>query len=76
MKDKFIRFLKENHAFDEYKKEISPLRIGDLDNELSDGGACFLLQDGCIFFYKDAVTGVDWKALSEKWEAVCEGEVG
>jgi len=49
MKDKFIRFLKDHHSFDEYKKEISPLRIGDLDNELSDGGACFLLQGVYLF---------------------------
>lgn len=76
MKNKFIRFLKDNRAFDEYKKEIIPFKLENINAEFVDGGACFLLQDGCIFFYKDAVTGVNWKELSQKWEAVCESEVG
>ena len=73
MRDKFIRFLKDNHAFDEYKKEILPYKLDDLGAQLEDGGQCFLLQDGCIFFYKDAVTGINWKDLSRKWEEVYGG---
>lgn len=74
MKNIFIRFLKDNHAFDAYKKEILPYKLDDLSAQLKDGGAEFLLQDGCIFFYKDAVTGINWKELSKKWEEVCGRE--
>lgn len=74
IKDKFIRFLKDNHAFDEYKKEILPYRFDDLKESFTDGGHSFLLQDGSIFFYNHAVTGVNWKELGEKWEAFCESE--
>lgn len=52
MKAKFIRFLKDNHAFDEYKEEILPTTFGDLDAQFKDGGAEFVLEDGCIFFWK------------------------
>ena len=67
MKNKFIRFLKDNHAFDEYKQEILPYTLEDLNAQLLDGGAEFLLNDGCIFFWGQACTGIDWKELSEKW---------
>lgn len=75
MKDRFIRFLKDNHAFDEYKKEILPFKLDDMNAQFEDGGECFLLQDGCIFFHNSAVTGVNWTELSEKWEEMCESAV-
>ncbi|MDM5264774.1 hypothetical protein PF327_11265 [Sulfurovum sp. XTW-4] len=72
MKDKFIRFLKDNHAFDEYKEEILPYSLDDLNPQFKDGGAEFLLNDGCIFYWSLATTGVNWKELSEKWKELLE----
>ena len=74
MKAKFIRFLKDNHAFDEYKEEILPYALGDLKAQFLDGGAEFLLNDGCIFFWGQACTGIDWKELSVKWAELLEKE--
>lgn len=71
MKEKFIKFLKDNHAFDEYKKEILPYSLNDLNPQFLDGGAEFLLSDGCIFYWSLASTGVNWKELSEKWVDEC-----
>ncbi len=72
MKQKFIKFLKENHAFQEYLEEIKPYTIKDLEVQLSDGGEQFLLQDGCIFFYHQATTSINWDDLSSKWMAMLE----
>ena len=72
MKHKFIKFLKENHAFQEYQEEIKPYTMKDLEVQLSDGGEQFLLQDGCIFFYNQATTFINWDDLSSKWVAMLE----
>lgn len=69
MKDKFIRFLKDAHAFDEYKKEILPYDLNDLRAQFDDGGAKFLLGDGCIFYWTLAKTDVDWEVLNDEWVA-------
>lgn len=68
MQDSFIRFLKDNNAFAEFKKEILPYSLRDLLWQMNDGGAEFLLSDGCIFFWRQATTGVDWRVLDEKWK--------
>lgn len=75
MKDKFIRFLKDNHAFDEYKEEILPYSLDDLNAQLLDGGAEFLLNDGAIFFWRLASTSVNWEELSERWVELCSKDV-
>ena len=67
MKDKFIRFLKDRHCFDEYKEEILPFKLGDLTIEFESGGAEFLINDGAIFFWKHSMTDVDWKKLNDEW---------
>ena len=78
MKYKFIRFLKKNHAFEEFKEEISPDTMDDLNVQFTDGGAEFVLCDGALFFWNLADTGIDWGKLNEEWlkvmreeEAVC-----
>ena len=67
MKEMFIRFLKDHHAMDEYETEILPYSLNDLKAQLLDGGAEFLLNDGAIFFWNQATTGVDWEVLNTKW---------
>ena len=67
MKDKFIRFLKDNHAFNEFKTEILPYALKDFNSQFEDGGAEFLLGDGCIFFWRQATTGVYWEKLNGEW---------
>ena len=66
MVDKFIRFLKDNHAFDEYKREIAPHQFEGLwkdIREMPEG----VLADGYVFFYKDAKTLVDWEMIEQRW---------
>jgi len=70
MKEKFIRFLKDHHAFDEFKIEIRPYTMQDLNAQLMDASE-FVLQDGCIFYWLSANTDVDWEKLNKKWEKVC-----
>ncbi len=72
-KDLFISFMKQHHAFDEYKKEIHPHKFGDLDEQFKDG-AEFVLEDGCIFFWKDAVTDIYWEKLNAEWVALLKEE--
>ena len=74
IKDKFIRFLKDNHAFDEYKEEILPYTLDDLKAQFLDGGAEFLLNDGCIFHWRLASTSVNWEVLAKKWIELLEKE--
>ncbi len=74
MKDKFIRFLKDHQAFDEYKEEIKPYTFEQVCNNFDDGGEEFMLQDGSMFFWKDAVTFVDWATLDKEWKEICFAE--
>lgn len=76
MKDKFIKFMKKNHAFQEFLEEIHSDTIDNLNTQFKDGGAEFVLCDGAIFFYKDAKTDIDWGRLNRKWvEMMKEEEV-
>ena len=68
MKEKFINFLVSHHALDEYEQEILPYSFSDLKAQMEDGGHIFLLCDGCIFFWRQATTEVNWEQLNEKWQ--------
>jgi len=75
LKAKFIKFMKQKKAFAEFKIDIFPTVMSDLDTQFKDGGAEFVLEDGCLFFYKDSKIGVNWKRLNEEWvEVVRRGE--
>ena len=74
MKEDFIKFLKENHAFKEYDMEVVAdstfnhniqTVLDDIDNGKEDAEG--LLEDGYAFFYDTAVTDIDWQALHDKW---------
>jgi len=74
MKAKFIKFMKQKRSFAEFKIDIFHTVMSDLDAQFKDGGAEFVLEDGCLFFYKDSQTGVNWKRLSEEWVEVVREE--
>lgn len=64
MKNKFIRFLKDNHAFNEFC-----IAIRDDFNEVFadyNGIEETLLEDGECFFWKDQPS-VDWETLHTYW---------
>ena len=67
MKEKFTKFMKKHHAWDEFKVEIRPYTISDLTAQFEEAYE-FLLCDGCIFFWRSAKTDIDWRVLNEKWE--------
>ena len=83
MKQQFIRFLKDEHAWDEFKKCVdennSQLRkcfkvknpVEDVLSRLEWGKAGVtrnILECGNSFFYDDVTTDVDWQKLSDKWK--------
>ena len=71
MRDRFIRFMKDNHAYEEFLEEIVPFKIEDLQLQFRDGGAEFVLQDGSLFWWKDSYTFTDWESLDAKWKSIC-----
>ena len=73
MRDKFIRFCKDIHFWDEYIEEVDP-SIDMALKSLEDGGESFMLQDGTMFFHKDAKTKVDWAAIDKEWTEICYAE--
>ena len=79
-KDSFIRFLKNNHAFDEFKEEImhcDEIEFSELVEEMGlDSEFKFyeLIQDGFIFFYKRAITDISWQALHDKLKGEHDNE--
>lgn len=76
MKTKFINFLKQDHAWEEFKREIENQDDG-LDAIETIEGAVYvddidsILRDSFYFFYKNAVTNIDWQKLSNEWEIIC-----
>ena len=70
MKEKFIAFMKQRHAFEEFKKEIRPYTMSDLTAQFIDAYE-FVLCDGCIFFWRLSTTGIDWETLNKEWKEVC-----
>ena len=72
MKDKLIRFLKDNHAFDEFKIEVKKaIRGSTLDSVMHNLKASKLfdiaLVDGVSLDYNSEITDIDWKELNKKW---------
>ncbi len=74
MKHKFISFMRKEHALKEFLIEIVPLSLDDLNIQFIDGGAEFVLCDGCIFSHKDARTDINWADLNERWLKVMKVE--
>jgi len=81
----FIRFLKNEKVFSEYKEEciFQCEDIEAFENVLNDiktdkeESFEYVLSDGYALFFKRTVTGVDWENIEEKWkkyykEIVCK----
>jgi len=66
MKDKFIRFLKDNHTFDEYK-EATDFSFDYIWNMVQLRHT--LLENGVVIFHRNGMSDVDWKELNRKWTA-------
>lgn len=64
MKDNFIRFLKDNRAFDEFKEAID-YDFNVVWQEFKDMPDA-LLEDGVVFFYLNNPEK-DWDILHKKW---------
>ena len=72
----FIDFLKKEKSFNEYKEEciFQCEDIEAFENVLSDittdkeESFEYVLSDGYSFFYKRAITDVNWKSIEEKWD--------
>ena len=86
MKTKFINFLKQNKAWNEFIREMSYrdelqakrspkiLTYTHLESVfmyLDTEYASEVLFDKHFFDYKNAVTGIDWQKLSDEWEGIC-----
>jgi hypothetical protein len=67
MRDKLIRFLKDNHAYEEFLHEIAPFTIEDLTQRLNTSPET-ILEDGYMIHYHIAESAIDWRALNEKWK--------
>jgi hypothetical protein len=68
MKQKFIRFLKDNHAFDEFKSATmfannraicAVWNLVELKHEI--------LSDGHVIFWKNGLSDVNWERLDKEW---------
>ena len=84
MKDELIRFLKDNHAFNEFKIELKKATKGaTLDSVMhglkSSKSFDVALKDGVALDYNSEITDIDWEELNSKWtellkmEEVCDG---
>ena len=76
MKDKFIRFMKDNHALKEYEEIIgeeinSPVSLDDL---MEDTSIEVLLENGWVFHHANHNKGIDWSDLHDKWIAILKEE--
>lgn len=74
MKNEFIRFLKDNHAFAEFNDVIEFTTYMDFDKvwnfvELKHE----ILSDGHAIFWKNGLSDVDWEALDKKWRSYLDG---
>ena len=84
MKDKFIAFLRKNHAWAEFKKELyAQNKLGDIDNALFDvfeyveerSISQYVLANGSFFFWDKARGETDWEALSNAWAELISEDV-
>lgn len=69
MKGKFLRFLRDHKALQEFTQELAAvyLTVNEIDAQFLDGGAKYILSNGCMFFWADAVTDIDWAKLDREW---------
>jgi len=72
MKDKFIRFLRDNHALNEFDELIQFCR--DLEEIKSIDQVWDLVElkheiltDGHIIFWQNGLSYVDWERLDREW---------
>lgn len=72
--DEFLRFLRDNHALEEYKEEVIQssnyqYSLDTVLNEtkLSEENATINLIDGWFVNYDDSSTPIVWSELNEKW---------
>ena len=72
MKQKFIRFLKDNHAFDEFKELISFLTSNEDFNIIEQVWDFVklkheILSYGHVILWKNGLSDVDWERLDKEW---------
>jgi len=71
MRDKFIRFMKDHRAYEEWIDAIAPLCIEDIQEHFIDGCAKDILADGFLFYYSDN-SQADWQELHDLWEEIAK----
>ena len=72
MKQKFIKFLKDNRAFDDFKELISFCTQNDELKTLDDVWDFVelkheILADGHVIFWQNGLSDVDWERLDKEW---------
>ena len=70
-KQTFIKFLKANHAFEEWKKEVEKdkLHVKNALNYMNNKhNAPQVLDNGIIFFYDESERRGFWNNLNMKWK--------
>ena len=72
MKDKLIRFLKDNHAFNEFKIEVKKATKGATFDSIMHSlkvskSFDVALVDGVSIDYNSEITDIDWEELNKKW---------
>ncbi len=70
MKQKFIRFLKENHAFKEFNA-ATDFTFNEVWNTHRKHS---LLLNGVVILYKNGLSDIDWEDLNYKWVEVIKTE--
>ena len=68
LKDAFVRFLKDNHAWDEYLETLAFTSGYQFDHvwdfvQMKET----LLGDGTVIFWKNGLSDVDWESLHKEW---------
>ena len=78
MKEKLIRFLKDNHAFAEFKEEVTAKGYSDLDHALKvidmHKAWNIVLSHDKAFALGNLITDIDWKELNVKWVEMLKAE--
>ncbi len=79
MRDKFIRFLKANRAWDEFQLELKKATKGatidsTMHNLKMSKSFDVALADGVVLDYNSELTDIDWKELNMKWVDMLKNE--
>lgn len=75
LKAKFIAFMKEQQLMQEFEEDIKPCTMKDLNQQFKDGGAEFVLENGCIFFWEDSEVGnARWYEADKAWKEILNAE--